>query len=169
MTGFLPEETPPAARTAVKARCTAGWRCRRRHPLRFSVASNTPSGRRGGSVLRQCPFSHNEHPAPCQRYRTGAGWLTGARMVRRTVAANTWTVELQSADGITAVVAWTTQGEAQVRLPNGWTVAMREDLQGRISAVGAGTVAIGPAPALFYQGNWRLHKNGTGANRVAGD
>jgi len=99
-------------------------------------------------------------------YRTVVGWLTGAKMVRRTVAVNTWTVELQLADGITAIVAWTTQGEAQVRLPNGWTVAMREDLQGRISAVGAGTAAIGPAPALFHQGNWRLHKNGTGANQA---
>jgi hypothetical protein len=92
-------------------------------------------------------------------YRTVACWLTGAQMVRRTVTANSWTVELQSADGVTAVVAWSTQGEAQIRLPDGWRVAMREDLRGRISEAGTGTATIGPAPALFHQGNWRQHKN----------
>lgn len=85
-------------------------------------------------------------------YRKVAEWLTGATMIRRTVEGDTWTVELRRADGSAALIAWTTEAKAQLRLPASWKAAKMEDLRGKLSQIDESRVAIGPSPLFFQEG-----------------
>ena len=82
-------------------------------------------------------------------YRELAEWMTGASMVRRTVAGTTWTVELKRKDGRSALIAWTTQKAESMPIPDHWKGARRRDLEGNATEIHEGLAAIGPAPVLL--------------------
>jgi hypothetical protein len=84
-----------------------------------------------------------------EAYRRVANWLIGAKMSRRTVEGNTWTVELQLADGRQSLVVWNSQGETRLRLPSIWRTATRQDLRGKLTEVVGSETSIGRSPVLL--------------------
>ncbi len=81
-------------------------------------------------------------------YREVARWLVGATMTRRTVAGQTWVVDLRRPDGRPAKVAWATQGTATLPLPADWAECEQCDLRSRRQPVDGRTVPLGVAPVL---------------------
>lgn len=84
-------------------------------------------------------------------YRETASWMTGAKVISKSVAGNTWQVGLQR-PGYSAWIVWNTSGTMPFTVPAQWNIGTVRDLYGNSTPFSGTTLNIGLRPLLMESG-----------------